>query len=69
VLVYDVTRRETFENVKTWLEEVDMYSTNADIVKMLGILIFFFFVFLCTFTKALVTLIILFFFFVVFSNK
>jgi len=35
VLAYDVTRRETFDNVKVWLEEVDNYSTSEDIVKLL----------------------------------
>eukprot|EP00002_Diphylleia_rotans_P026091 TRINITY_DN5187_c0_g2_i1.p1 TRINITY_DN5187_c0_g2~~TRINITY_DN5187_c0_g2_i1.p1 ORF type:complete len:208 (+),score=50.76 TRINITY_DN5187_c0_g2_i1:59-682(+) len=34
ILVYDVTRRETFDNIKTWMKEVDSYSTHADIVKI-----------------------------------
>jgi GTPase SAR1 family protein len=33
--VYDVTRRETFENLEDiWMREVDMYSTVEDAVKM-----------------------------------
>lgn len=35
ILVYDVTRAETFENVQEWLKEVDIYSTHEDAVKML----------------------------------
>ncbi|KAK9079348.1 hypothetical protein SSX86_001019 [Deinandra increscens subsp. villosa] len=36
VLVYDVTRRETFTNLsEIWAKEVDLYSTNQDCVKML----------------------------------
>lgn len=36
ILVYDVTRRETFTNLSDiWLKEVDMYSTNEDCVTML----------------------------------
>ncbi|GMH30187.1 hypothetical protein Nepgr_032030 [Nepenthes gracilis] len=36
ILVYDVTRRETFTNLSDiWAKEVDLYSTNQDCVKML----------------------------------
>ncbi|KAL6998171.1 Ras-related protein RABC2a [Sarracenia purpurea var. burkii] len=36
ILVYDVTRRETFTNLSdVWAKEVDLYSTSKDCVKML----------------------------------
>lgn len=36
ILVYDVTRRETFTNLSdVWAKEVDLYSTNQDCLKML----------------------------------
>uniref|UniRef100_A0A0D6R8M3 Uncharacterized protein n=1 Tax=Araucaria cunninghamii TaxID=56994 RepID=A0A0D6R8M3_ARACU len=36
ILVYDVTRRDTFTNLSdVWLKEVDLYSTNQDCIKML----------------------------------
>ncbi|KAI3687839.1 hypothetical protein L1987_81542 [Smallanthus sonchifolius] len=36
ILVYDVTRRETFTNLsEIWAKEVDLYSTNQACVKML----------------------------------
>jgi len=36
ILVYDVSRRETFDNLKEiWLREVDMYSSGGSVVKML----------------------------------
>lgn len=35
VLVYDVTSRESFENVQHWLKEIDIYSTNESCVKLL----------------------------------
>ncbi|RDX86525.1 Ras-related protein RABC2a [Mucuna pruriens] len=36
ILVYDVTRRETFTNLsEVWSKEVELYSTNQDCVKML----------------------------------
>ncbi|QCD97958.1 Rab family [Vigna unguiculata] len=36
ILVYDVTRRETFTNLsEVWSKEVQLYSTNQDCVKML----------------------------------
>lgn len=34
--VYDVSRRETFDNLKEiWLREVEMYSGGGSVVKML----------------------------------
>jgi Ras-related protein Rab-18 len=37
ILVYDVTRRETFENLNQWLQEVEVYSPGGgkDVVKLL----------------------------------
>lgn len=36
VLVYDVTRRETFTNLSdVWAKEVELYMTNKDCIKML----------------------------------
>ncbi len=35
VLVYDVTNRASFEHVKDWLEEVNVYCTNERVVRML----------------------------------
>eukprot|EP00742_Colponemidia_sp_Colp-10_P001459 GILJ01001569.1.p1 GENE.GILJ01001569.1~~GILJ01001569.1.p1 ORF type:complete len:206 (-),score=21.95 GILJ01001569.1:148-765(-) len=35
ILVYDVSRRETFESLEMWLKEVNIYSTNTDAVKLL----------------------------------
>eukprot|EP00727_Mastigamoeba_balamuthi_P010762 m51a1_g6308 putative ras-related protein rab-18 (206) ;mRNA; r:319830-321200 len=35
VLVYDVTKKETFEHVGQWLNEVRLYSTNPDAVLVL----------------------------------
>ncbi|KAK9127557.1 hypothetical protein Syun_016354 [Stephania yunnanensis] len=36
ILVYDVTRRETFANLSTvWAKEIELYSTNQDCIKML----------------------------------
>ncbi|XP_050387766.1 ras-related protein RABC2a-like [Argentina anserina] len=36
ILVYDVTRRETFTNLSNlWAKEVDRYSTNQDCIKIL----------------------------------
>ena len=34
-LVYDVTNRSTFENIKCWDENVGYYTNNPNIVKML----------------------------------
>lgn len=36
ILVYDVTRRDTFTNLSdVWAREVELYSTNKDCAKML----------------------------------
>uniref|UniRef100_A0A8C4QN26 RAB18B, member RAS oncogene family n=1 Tax=Eptatretus burgeri TaxID=7764 RepID=A0A8C4QN26_EPTBU len=35
ILVYDVSRRETFSRLGTWLNELETYTTRSDIVKML----------------------------------
>ncbi|KAK4476381.1 hypothetical protein RD792_015532 [Penstemon davidsonii] len=36
IMVYDVTRRETFTNLSDiWGKEIDLYSTNQDCIKML----------------------------------
>ncbi|EQC36174.1 rab family, other [Saprolegnia diclina VS20] len=37
ILVYDVARKETFENLGTWLQEVEVYSPSngRDVVKLL----------------------------------
>ncbi|MCL7026786.1 hypothetical protein MKW94_020418 [Papaver nudicaule] len=36
ILVYDVTRRESFTNLTdVWAKEVELYSTNQDCIKML----------------------------------
>ena len=36
ILVYDVTRKETFENLEQWLKEVDMYTNRDGVIKLLG---------------------------------
>lgn len=33
--VYDVTNRDSFNKVENWLNELETYSTNHDVVKML----------------------------------
>lgn len=33
--VYDVTRRDTFDNIEVWLQELGQYAGSADVVKML----------------------------------
>jgi Ras-related protein Rab-18 len=33
--VYDVTRKETFENLEQWLKEVDMYTNRDGVIKLL----------------------------------
>lgn len=35
ILVYDVSRRESFEHIVSWMKEVDIYATNTNMVKML----------------------------------
>ncbi|KAG8380567.1 hypothetical protein BUALT_Bualt06G0029000 [Buddleja alternifolia] len=36
ILVYDVTRRETFTNLsKTWTKELELYCTNPDCIRLL----------------------------------
>lgn len=35
ILVYDVTQRETFDNLRHWLDEVRTHSTNENAIKML----------------------------------
>eukprot|EP00823_Brevimastigomonas_motovehiculus_P000465 TRINITY_DN10580_c0_g1_i1.p1 TRINITY_DN10580_c0_g1~~TRINITY_DN10580_c0_g1_i1.p1 ORF type:complete len:218 (+),score=25.62 TRINITY_DN10580_c0_g1_i1:36-689(+) len=35
IIVYDVTDRESFENVRDWIKEIDLYSTNEDAVKLM----------------------------------
>lgn len=35
ILVYDVTNKQTFNKLETWLNELDTYSTKSNIVKML----------------------------------
>ncbi|OMO57184.1 Small GTPase superfamily [Corchorus capsularis] len=36
IMVYDVTRRDTFTNLsEIWAKEVELYSTNQDCIKML----------------------------------
>uniref|UniRef100_A0A8C0JGE8 Uncharacterized protein n=1 Tax=Chelonoidis abingdonii TaxID=106734 RepID=A0A8C0JGE8_CHEAB len=34
-IVYDVTRKDTFTEVMTWLNELETYATQSNIVKML----------------------------------
>ncbi|XP_027902743.1 ras-related protein RABC1-like [Vigna unguiculata] len=36
IMVYDVTRRETFTNLsEIWSKEIELYSTNSECIKML----------------------------------
>eukprot|EP01135_Chromosphaera_perkinsii_P006075 Nk52_evm6s390 gene=Nk52_evmTU6s390 len=35
VLVYDVCNAESFENIEMWLNELDIYTSNNEVVKML----------------------------------
>ncbi|KAJ3439731.1 small rab-related gtpase [Anaeramoeba flamelloides] len=35
-LVYDVTRRETFENLEDWINEIDMYSSSDVKIMLIG---------------------------------
>ena len=34
-MVYDVTNRESFGKIENWLNELETYSTNHDLIKML----------------------------------
>ena len=34
-VVYDVSNRETFQNLEVWLNELDTYATKKGLVKML----------------------------------
>jgi Ras-related protein Rab-18 len=34
ILVYDVTRLQTFKKLETWLDELEAYPTKNNIVKM-----------------------------------
>ncbi|KAJ3448747.1 ras and ef-hand domain-containing protein [Anaeramoeba flamelloides] len=36
ILVYDVTRRETFENLEDWINEIDMYSSSDVKIMLIG---------------------------------
>ena len=33
--MYDVTNRESFQKIDNWLNELETYSTNHDLIKML----------------------------------
>jgi predicted GTPase len=35
LIVYDVSVRESFQHLGTWLEEVDVFATNPNVVKLL----------------------------------
>jgi len=35
ILVYDVTRPQTFQNIREWIKEVDIFSTKDNVVKAL----------------------------------
>ena len=35
ILVYDVASRESFNKIEDWLTELETYSTNHDLIKML----------------------------------
>lgn len=34
ILVYDVTKLQTFTKLETWLDELEMYSKKNNVVKM-----------------------------------
>lgn len=34
ILVYDVTKLQTFTKLEAWLDELDMYSRKNNVVKM-----------------------------------
>jgi len=35
ILVYDVTNRETFDNLEQWFSELQTYCSNKDVIKMI----------------------------------
>lgn len=35
ILVYDVTNRETFDNLEHWFSELQTYCSNKDVIKMI----------------------------------
>src|SRR3989338_1657795 len=35
IIVYDISRRETFLHIDSWLEEVELFSTKPNLVKLL----------------------------------
>mmetsp|Transcript_32710 Transcript_32710/g.52355 ORF Transcript_32710/g.52355 Transcript_32710/m.52355 type:complete len:208 (+) Transcript_32710:38-661(+) len=35
ILVYDITRRDTFDNIREWLKEVDIFTTKENVIKVL----------------------------------
>merc|ERR1712154_150666 len=35
ILVYDITRKDTFENIREWLKEVDIFTTKENVIKVL----------------------------------
>jgi len=35
ILVYDITNRDTYQHIQMWLQEVDIYSTVGESIKML----------------------------------
>lgn len=35
ILVYDVSSRESFQHLSVWLNEIEMYCNNSDVVKLL----------------------------------
>jgi Ras-related protein Rab-18 len=35
ILVYDITDRDSFENITHWLKEIDLYSSDEEVVKFL----------------------------------
>jgi Ras-related protein Rab-18 len=35
VEVYDVAKRESFENISSWLAEIEIYATKPNLAKLL----------------------------------
>ena len=35
ILVYDITRKDTFDNIREWLKEVDIFTTKENVIKVL----------------------------------